>query len=163
MSLTLDLACLTVVALAAVAGAFAGFIPQIAHLLALAAGLAGARLVGPMIAPVLQGHVPAFTAHPIAVVASFLVCTLVATLVARLVVGITPLRRLPGGRADRGLGAMLGGVQAMVVVWVALSALAVWNRPIRLGAFVADPSRSELVGFARENNAFGSLLAQRAR
>ena len=163
MSSTLDLACLAVVALASIGGAFAGAIPQLAHLGALVAGVAGARALGPMVAPLLQGRVPAFAAHPISVLLAFLACTVGVTLVVRLLFRFTPLRRIPGGRADRGLGAMLGGLQALVVVWVALSAFSVWNRPLRLGEFVADPSRSELVGLAREYNAFGSLVGQRER
>jgi uncharacterized membrane protein required for colicin V production len=163
MSVTLDLACLAIVVIAAIGGAFAGAVPQLAQLVALVAGWAGARVLGPMLAPMLQGRVPAFAAHPIAALVAFLLCTMLAALAARLVFSLTPLRSIPGGSADRGLGAMLGGGQALVVVWVALSAFAVWNRPIHLGNFVADPDRSELVGFARENNAFGSTVRAERR
>jgi uncharacterized membrane protein required for colicin V production len=156
MSMTLDLACLALVVLAAVGGAFAGAVPQLAHIAAVLAGWAGARALGPSIAPLLQGRVPAFAAHPIAGVIAFVGSTMAATLAARLLIRLTPLRHVPGGRVDRGLGAVLGGVQALLVLWVALSAFAVWNRPLQLGSFVADPARSDLVAFARENNAFGS-------
>ena len=153
----LDLACLAVLVLAAVAGAFVGAAPQLANLLAVLAGWGGARVLGPKLAPAIQGHVPAFAAHPIAGVAAFLACTAAGTIVARLILAIAPFGRAQGGGVHRGAGALLGGAHAAMVVWVALSALAVWNRPVRVGSFVVDPERSEFVGFARECNAFGSL------
>ncbi len=157
--MTLDLACLAVVVLAAAFGAFAGAVPQLAHAAAIVAGWAGARAFGPRIAPLLQGKVPAFAAHPIAGVVAFVGCTLVASLLARVLVALTPLRRAPGTGADRGLGALLGGAQAAVVLWVVLSALAVWNRPLQVGTVRLDPAGSELVGAAREWNALGALGA----
>lgn len=159
--MTLDHVCVAIVALAAIAGAFAGAFPQVAHMAAVVAGLVGARVLGPMLAPLLQGRVPAFAAHPIAGLVAFFACTAAATVITRLLFRSKPLQRILGGRFDRALGASLGGGQALVVLWVALSALAVWNRPIRLGGFVADPQQSELAAFARENNAFGSLVGQR--
>jgi len=124
---------------------------------AVLAGWAGSRAVGPRLAPLLQGHVPAFAAHPIAGVVSFLACTAAAAIAARLLFRLTPLRRIPGGRFDRSFGAILGGIQAGLIVWVVLSALAVWNRPVRLGPLLADPRDSGLTAFARENSAFGTL------
>jgi uncharacterized membrane protein required for colicin V production len=159
---TLDLACLAVLVLAAMGGAFAGAVPQLAHAAAVLAGWAGARALGPGIAPLLQGKVPAFAAHPLASVAAFVGCTLLATLAARLLLAFTPLRRASGSRADRGLGALLAGLQAALVLWVALSALAVWNRPVKVGSVAVDPAGSELVGLAREWNALGPLARLRA-
>jgi len=160
---TLDRACLSILVLAAVGGAFAGALPQLAHVGAVVAGWAGARAVGPRIAPLLQGRVPAFAAHPIASVAAFVGCTLAATLAVRALLFLTPLRRIPGSRADRGLGALLAGLQAALVLWVGLSALAVWNRPVRVGGLELDPAGSELVGLARECNALGPLASPRAQ
>jgi uncharacterized membrane protein required for colicin V production len=159
---TLDLACLAVLVLAAVGGAFAGAIPQLVHVGAVVAGWAGARAIGPRIAPLLQGKVPAFAAHPIASVAAFIGCTILATLAARALLVLTPLRGAPGSRADRGIGALLAGIQAALVLWVGLSALAVWNRPVRVGRVEVDPAGSELVGLARECNALGPLASPRA-
>lgn len=156
--MTIDLASLAVVVLAAIFGAFAGAVPQVAHVAAVAAGWAGARAFGPRVAPLLQGRVPAFAAHPLAAVVAFVACTAVATLLMRVLVALTPLRRAPGTAVDRGLGALLGGVQAALVLWVALSALAVWNRPLHLGTVRLDPAGSELVGAARECNALGAAL-----
>lgn len=154
--MTVDLASLAIVVLAAIFGAFAGAVPQLAHAAAVAAGWGGARVVGPRVAPWLQGRVPPFAAHPIAGVVAFVACTLVATLLARALVALTPLRRARGTGADRGLGALLGGVQAALALWVALSALAVWNRPLQLGTVRLDPATSELVGVARDCSAFGA-------
>ncbi len=151
-----DLVSLAIVVMAAICGAFAGAVPQLAHAAAVAAGWGGARVLGPRVAPLLQGRVPAFAAHPIAGVIAFVACTLVATLVARVLIALTPLRRAPGTGADRGFGALLGGAQAALALWVALSALAVWNRPLQLGTVRLDPARSELVDVARGCNAFGA-------
>ena len=160
--MTIDLVCLAVVVLAAIAGAFAGLLSQVTQLAAVAAGWLGARHLGPRLAPLLQGRVPAFAAHPLASVAAFLGCTVAALLVVRLLLAVTPLRRAPGSGADRGLGALLAAAQAALVLWIGLSALAVWGKPIRAGGVEVDPGRSELVGLARQHSALGSL-AQRER
>jgi uncharacterized membrane protein required for colicin V production len=152
-----DLACLAVVVLAALAGAFAGVLSQAAQLAAVAAGWLGARHLGPRLAPLLQGRVPAFAAHPLASVAAFLGCTLLAVIAVRLLLFLTPLRRAPGTGLDRALGALLAAAQASLVVWVALSALVVWGKPVHLGGLVLDPSRSELAALARQHSALGSL------
>ena len=153
--MTLDLACVVVVLLAAAGGAFAGALPQLANLAAVVGGWAGARAFGPRIAPILQGKVPPFAAHPLASVAAFVGCTVVAALVARVLLALTPLRSWRGGSADRGTGALLAGTQAALVLWVVLSAFAVWGRAVRLGGVELDPDASEMVGFAREYNALG--------
>ncbi len=152
----LDLLCLGILVLAAVVGAFAGALSQLAHAAAVAAGWVGARALGPRLALLLQGKVPAFAAHPLGALAAFVGCTAVAALAARLLIALTPLRRAPGSGPDRALGALMGGLQAAVVLWIALSALAVWNRPVQLGGLRVDPERSELVGAARQWSALGT-------
>jgi len=154
---TLDAACLAVVVLAAVGGAVLGALTQLAQLGAATAGWAGARWLGPTIAPFLQGKVPAFAAHPIASAVAFAACALAAMLVLHPLVALAGLGRVGRGGADRGLGALLGGAQAAVVVWVALSALAVWGKPIHVGRIRVDPTHSDLVALAREHSALAPL------
>jgi hypothetical protein len=56
-------------------------------------------------------------------------------------------------RVDRALGAVVGGAKAMLALWVLLSALALWGRPIHLAGWDVDPRGSELVAFAGEHSA----------
>jgi membrane protein required for colicin V production len=53
---------------------------------------------------------------------------------------------------DRGLGALLGGAKAALVVWVALSALALAGGRVALGRFAVDGRGSGLLEVAREHN-----------
>lgn len=161
--MTLDLACMAVVVLAAVRGAFTGVIPRLVQLAAVLAGWAGARAMGPSVVPLLQGRVPPFAAHPIASVGAFLACSVLAWLVLRALLALTPLGRARGTGGDRAIGALLGGAQAALVLWVGLSALAVWARPIRVGGAELDPARSELVELAREHSALGAIARWRGR
>ncbi len=150
---SLDLACLALVLLAAVAGAVLGAISQAGQLAAVAAGWLGARLLAPELAPLLAGRVPAFAAQPLASVLAFAGCAVAGTLLVRAFLGVAARR---GGGADRGLGALLGAAKAALVLWVALSALAAWGKPFGLGRLRLDPRGSELVAAARERPAFGT-------
>ena len=154
---SLDAVGVTVVLLAAAGGAYLGALSQLAQLGAVAVGWAGARLLGPALAPFLRGVLPAFAAHPVASLAAFVGCAVAARLALRLLTGLLGLTRARGGGPDRGLGALLGGAQAAVIVWVALSALVTWARPIHLGPLDLDPAGSDLCGFAREHNALGTV------
>jgi uncharacterized membrane protein required for colicin V production len=151
----LDLTCLALVLLAGVVGAVLGALPQVAQLAGVAAGWVGARLVAPALVPLLAGRVPAFAAHPMASVLAFAGCAFVATLVARGIVRLATPRGGPAGGANHGLGALLGAAQAALVVWVGLSALASWGRPLGFGRLRVDPRGSELVAMAREWPALG--------
>jgi uncharacterized membrane protein required for colicin V production len=160
---TLDLACLAVVVLAAVRGAFTGIIPRLTQLAAVVAGWAGARALGPSVAPLLQGSVPPFAAHPLASVLTFVGCTVLALILVRALLALTPLGRVRGSGGDRAVGALLAAGQAAIVLWVGLSALAVWSRPLQIGSARLDPASSELVAFAREHSALGALARWRDR
>jgi membrane protein required for colicin V production len=156
--MTFDEVSVVIVAVAAAAGAFTGARSQIAQLGGAAAGWAGARWLGPRLAPLLQGRLPAFAAHPVASVVAFAGCGLVAGVVLRAALGCATAK--DGGGAHRGLGALLGGAQAAVFVWVVASALAIWARPLRLGPVDLDPARSDLVSLAAEHSALGGPVAQ---
>ena len=157
--MSLDQLCLAAVVVAAVAGAFQGARPHLLRLGSVVAGWLGARALGPEVAAALHGRVPAFAAGPVGSVVAFLGCALAA----RLVLGFA-WRLVAGegekGGADRGLGAVLGAVQAAAVIWVLLSALASWGRPVRLGPLALDPGRSELAALARSHSAFSLVRGE---
>jgi uncharacterized membrane protein required for colicin V production len=153
MTPSLDLACVALVLLAAVGGAFLGALAQAGQLAGVVAGWVGARLLGPRVATALQGTVPAFAAGPLGSILAFIGCTIVIGLVLRALLGIAA-RKARGGAPDRGLGALLGGAQAALVLWVGLSALAAWGRPVHFGPLRLEPKGSQLVAFAREYSAF---------
>jgi membrane protein required for colicin V production len=152
---SLDLACVALVALAAVGGGVTGALGQIASGGAAVAGWIGARVVGPRLAPLVQGHVPAFTAGPAATVLAFAVCAFAAWIALRAL-GASLRAGTGASRADRGLGALLGGAKAALVLWVLLSALALWGRPVDLGPVHVDPAGSDLVARARDHGAIAA-------
>jgi membrane protein required for colicin V production len=152
---TLDLVCLALLLLSAATGAFVGALAQLASAGAIAAGFAGARFLAPHLVPLVHGRVPAFAAHPVASVVAFVACAGVAALALRALAAVVGDDRGTLGRVDRGLGALIGGAKAAVVLWVGLSALALWGRPLRFGPVDVDPTGSDLVGFAREHSALG--------
>jgi len=149
----LDFACVAVMSLASVGGAFTGALPQCSRLAGAVGGWLGASALGPLLEPLLAGRVPAFAARPLSSIAAFVLCAAAAWL------GVRALFRLAGGTArgsaDRGLGALVGGAQAAVVLWVLLSALAAWGRPIHAGSLYLDGRSSDLVALAREHSALG--------
>jgi membrane protein required for colicin V production len=149
----LDLACVAILSLASVGGAVTGALPQCSRLAAAVGGWLGARAAGPLLSPLLEGRVPAFAARPLSSIAAFVLCAAAAWL------GVRALFSLAGGKAgggaDRGLGALVGGAQAAVVLWVLLSALAAWGRPIHAGSLHVDGGSSDFVALAREHSALG--------
>ncbi len=153
--MSLDLACVVVVAVAAALGAFSGALAHLFQLGAVALGWMGARSLAPRLAPLLQGWVPPFAAHPLAGVAAFVACTVAALLLARVLLLFAP-RRNPPGAASRGLGALLAAAQAAVVLWVAFSALVVWGRPVHVGPLHLDPAGSDIARLVRAHSAFAA-------
>jgi membrane protein required for colicin V production len=148
-----DLACVAILSLAAVGGAFTGALPQCGRLAGAVGGWLGASALGPLLEPLLASRVPAFAARPLSSIAAFVLCAAAAWLAVR--VGFRLAGGTAGGGADRGLGALLGGAKAAVVLWVLLSALAVWGRPIQAGSLCLDGRSSDLVALAREHSALG--------
>ncbi|MFL5274660.1 MAG: CvpA family protein [Anaeromyxobacteraceae bacterium] len=156
----LDLACLAMILLSAGIGAFMGALAQLASAGATAVGWAGARWLAPHLVPLVRARVPAFAAHPVASLIAFGACAGVAALVLRALAAALGDDRGTLGRVDRGLGAIVGGAKAGVVLWIGLSALALWGRPLRFGPVDLDPTGSDLVAFAREHNALGLGLGR---
>jgi membrane protein required for colicin V production len=155
----LDLASLLALLLAAASGAFTGALRQLAKLGAAGLALAGTRALAPSVADALTRSVPRVVAGPLASAATF------AALYVVLAIGLGLLSRAARAAGavpaplDRGAGALLGGAKAALVVWVLLSALVAWGRPLPfLGAALQEPT-SDLAALARERSAFGPRRA----
>jgi membrane protein required for colicin V production len=153
--LILDVACLAALLLAAVSGAFTGALRQLAKLAAAGLALAGTRVLSPSVADALARAVPRIVAGPLASAATF------ATLYVLLAVVLGILSRAARAAGavpaplDRGAGALLGGAKAALVLWVLVSALVAWGRPLPfLGAALQEPA-SDVAALARERSAFG--------
>jgi membrane protein required for colicin V production len=158
----LDLACLGALALAAIAGAWSGALRQLATLSAAGLALLGARALAGQAAEVAARFVPRFVAAPLgaaaAFVALFLALAFVLALVAR---AARAVGAMPAG-PDRALGALLGGAKAALVLWVLVSALVAWGRPLPIGSLRLQAEQSGFAAFAREHNALGALRGRGA-
>ncbi len=158
-ALSLDLLGLGVLAAGAAAGAFTGAVRQLVHLVAL--GLSA--LLAPALSPILAGPasrlLPGLGA-PMAALAAFALSFALLSVAGHLLI-----RRREGGRrpADRGLGALLGGLQAAVGVWAVLSLLVLWDRPLGGQDLRIDPREGDLAAFAREHNLLQAILPEQLR
>ncbi len=148
--MTLDQVLLVALVAAAAWGAITGALVQLGRLVAAVAGWAGARWLAPELVPSLRTRLPAFAAAPTATVLAFVGCGLAAGVLVKVLLLGTRVRHLSGSGADRGLGALFGGAKAAVGLWVVVSAIAAWGRPIHLGPVNIDPSRSDAVALVRE-------------
>jgi len=161
---TLDLAGLGVLCAGAAVGALAGALRQVVHLGAVALAAALARPLAPGLEGLVgrTGAAPA-QAGPVATLAAFLGLFLVLGAAGQLLLRLA--RRRDGGRsaADRGLGALLGGLHAFVALWAALSLLVLWGRPVGPARWGLDPGRGDLVAFAREHNLLALVAPAQAR
>jgi S1-C subfamily serine protease/uncharacterized membrane protein required for colicin V production len=133
----LDLVTLVLVVVALLLGWRSGAIPQVTGLLGAIAGGAAAILALPALADPLSGMDPAF--RPIVVLVGLVGAVAIGESVGAAV-GRAVASRLGNGllnTADRAVGAGLGVVQALLIVWLAGSLLAVGPIP-RLAAVAAD-------------------------
>ncbi len=158
--MSLDQVSLVVVVLGAAAGALQGARPHLLRLGAVAGGWLGARFAGPWVAAALHGRVPAFAAEPIGSVIAFVACALLARIVLGGLASMLFGEEREKGGVDRGLGALLGAAQTAFVLWILISALAAWGKPVHFGKVTLDPTRSDLASLARAHSAFS--LVKRA-
>jgi membrane protein required for colicin V production len=156
----LDLVVLTVLALAALHGAMGGALRQLVQLLAAVVGWVAARHLAAPVAAGLGHWFPGFLARPGASALLFL-----GTYAAVSLLGGAVLSGAAGGvvrgPADRGAGALLGGVKGGLGAWVLLSALALAGGvlPGRFG----EAGASEYLGLARGHNLLVKLDPSRVR
>jgi membrane protein required for colicin V production len=159
---TLDLLLLAALAAAALAGAATGLLRQLSRLVAASLALLGARSLGPAIAGPVSRFVPPFAVGPVASALAF--AALYLTLAVLLGLVARALRAAGGvpAAADRGGGALLGGAKAALVLWVLVSAVVAWGRPLP-GVGPLHVEESGFAAFARERNALGLLSGREPR
>lgn len=149
--MVLDLAVLAALLLAALAGACSGALRQLVQLAAAVIGWAAARFLGPSVAIGFARFVPGPMARPVAAGLLFAGGFALASLLGAALVRASAKEGGGRGPADRGLGALLGGAKAALVLWVIVSVLALLG-----GVAKGEPARqlrqSDLVAFAREHN-----------
>lgn len=150
----LDLVCLTALAAAALSGAFTGAVRQLAKLAAAGLALAGTRVLGPSVTDVVARSLPRVVAGPLAAAMTFAALYVLLA----LVLGILSRAARAAGAVpvplDRGAGALLGGAKAALVLWVLVSALVAWGRPLPFVGAALHESASDFAAFVRENGAF---------
>jgi membrane protein required for colicin V production len=122
---TLDLAVLAALAIAALSGAMSGALRQLVQLLAVVAGWVAARQLAAPVADGLAKTVSPLLARGAASSLLFLGVFALVSLVGAAILKGTGVSRAVRGPADRGAGALLGGAKGGAIAWVLLSALAV--------------------------------------
>jgi membrane protein required for colicin V production len=150
---SLDLLALAFLAGAAALGAASGALRQGVQLGAAVLGWLAARHLGPSVADGFARSVPAPLARAGAAVLLFVGISALATLAGAVALRATDLSRVVRGPADRGVGALLGGVKGALAVWVLLSAALLAGRALPGGAGLGRAlARSDLAALAREHN-----------
>jgi membrane protein required for colicin V production len=148
----IDLAAIAILALAAAVGSANGALHQLVQLGGMAVGWLAAWHLGEPVARGVTRWLPQGTARGAAGLLLFLGFGILGAWVGHRFLATRGLSGVVRGPPDRGLGAVLGGAKAAVVVWIALSALALAGGSVSLGRFALDGSDSDLVAFARDHN-----------
>lgn len=149
--MALDLAVLAVLAAASIAGASSGALRQVVSLLAAVLGWLAARHLGADVAAGFARTIPAGLARVLAPAFLFLGAFALGSLAGGLLLRATGLSRIVRKPADRGIGALLGGLKGGLAAWVILSALALAGPPGsgRVGRWSEG---SDLLAIARRHN-----------
>lgn len=159
--MTVDLAALALLAVAALLGARSGALRQLVSLAAAALGIVAARALSPAVgdglartvSPWARGAAPAFL---------FVGAFALASLVGAAVLRWTGVSRVVRGPADRGAGALLGGAKGGLAIWALLSGLALAGDA--LPRSVAGRVRgSDFAALARDHNLVVRIDADAAR
>ncbi|HSM91897.1 MAG TPA: CvpA family protein [Anaeromyxobacteraceae bacterium] len=150
--MVVDLAAVTFIALAAAFGSSAGALHQLVQLAGAVVGWLAAWNLGPPVARGLARWVPPARASLGAGLLLFLGFAILAAWVGHRLLATRGLERAVRSPPDRGLGALLGGAKWALVVWMALSALALAGGRVALGRFAVDGEGSDLLAAAREHN-----------
>jgi len=149
---SLDLLALLLVAAGALIGALAGALRQVVRLLALALAAVLAPRLAPQVAGPLERLLPERgAAGPMAVALAFAALFLLLWLLGRLLLRLLA-SEAERGPADRGFGALLGGLQAALAAWMVISLLALWGRPIGPQGFRLDPGEGQVGALVKLHN-----------
>lgn len=160
--MTLDLAVLAVLALAAVAGAMSGALRQLVELGGAVLGWLAARHLADPVAGGLDRWVPALVARAAAPALLFLGTWALVSLAGAFVLRATGVAAVVRGPADRGVGALLGGAKGVLAAWVLVSALllAAGGAPRALGL---DLRGSDFAVLVRSHDLLERLEPEQAR
>jgi membrane protein required for colicin V production len=158
---TLDLAVLALLAVAALAGAASGALRQVVSLAAAALGLVAARAFSQPVAAGLAGSI-----GPLAKLAApavlFLGGFALASLLGAAILRGTGVARVVHGPSDRAAGALLGGAKGALAAWAVLSGVALAGDA--LPARVARLARgSDFAALARAHNLVRRIDPEAAR
>jgi membrane protein required for colicin V production len=157
-----DLVAAGAILLFALAGAVAGALVQLARLAAIVAGVLLAKPLAGVIAPLLsplglEGRAAGWTATALAFAGLYLAFHLGGRGIARLLTEDRELRAV-----DRAAGGFLGALQAVVVLWVALSAVLLLERAApRFG--IGLPEQGSLAAEATRAYPFFDVAPERLR
>ncbi len=148
--MTLDLAVLALLAVAALLGAVSGALRQVVSLAAVGIGILAARTFGPHVAEGLSrtlSHAARLVAPVILFAGAFALCSLVGAAILRG----TGVARVVRGPADRACGAILGGAKGALTAWTLLSAVALAG-DLAPRVIATRARGSDFAALAREHN-----------
>jgi membrane protein required for colicin V production len=160
--MSLDLAVLLVLGIAAVLGAATGALRQLVQILAVGLGWLAARQLAPAVATGLERSLPPLLARATASAVLFVGIAALVSLVGRMVLAGTGVARVVRGPADRAIGALLGGVKAGAAVWVLLSAAAIAGEAAP-HALAMDPRTSDFAALATRHNLLARIAPEPVR
>jgi membrane protein required for colicin V production len=150
--MAIDLVAVALLALAAAAGSSSGALYQLVQLAGVVVGWLAAWNLGPPVARGLARWLPHATASGAAGLLLFLGFSILAAWIGHLFLATRSFSGIVRSPPDRGLGALLGGAKAGLVIWAALSALALAGGRVGLGRFAVDGKGSDLAALARDHN-----------
>lgn len=150
--MAIDLWAVAILAFAAALGSASGALHQLVQLAGMAVGWAAAWHFGAPVARGLVRWLPESRARGAAGLLLFLGFSVLGAWVGHRFLAVRGLKGAVRSSPDRGLGAVLGGAKGALVVWIALSALALAGGRVSLGRFALDGAGSDLVALAKEWN-----------
>lgn len=150
--MAIDFATVALLALAAAFGSASGALHQLVQLAGMAVGWIAAWQLGAPVARGIARWLPQGTARGAAGLLLFLGFGTLGAWVGHRFLATRGLKGAVRSPPDRGLGAVLGGAKAALVLWIALSALALAGGRVGLGRFVLDGAGSDLMALAKDYN-----------
>ncbi len=150
--MAIDLAAIAFLAVAAALGSSSGALYQLVQLAGVLVGWLAAWNLGPPVARGLSRWLPQATASGAAGLLLFLGFSILAAWIGHLFLATRSFSGVVRSPPDRGLGALLGGAKAGLVIWAALSALALVGGRVGFGRFAVDGQGSDLAALARDHN-----------
>ncbi len=159
--MTLDLAVLAVLAIAAISGAVSGALRQLVSFASAGLGVAAARAfsrdVGEGLARTLSP-----SARALAPLLLFFGAFALGSLVGVVLLRATGVSKVVRGPTDRAAGAILGGAKGALAAWTVLSALALAGDLVPRD-LAARAARSDFAALARAHNLIARLDPDAAR